>query len=484
MRAPAGLEHASGLRGFVPVVLANLLPLVGVLRLGWDPATLVVIYTLELLFSFVFAGAKALFAQRPPRTDREGGVFSVSSELTEKRGGFELVPWLPPIYPRNLPFATAVVVPAVWFVTMVGVVFSNAFTVGGLLAEPDVVLSVAALLVGQLLEIRRDHLRGGYESASPYAVVETPARQAFFVAFVLFVTPGIGVGGADGVLAVVVLVKLLVEWSAHRATEGDGGRLTNWLAGPESAGERREPVCVPDGEPDVRLPTDNRAVLYTGAFDVLGRLAPFLAMPFIILWFLSVGAFGDEAPAATVLGVTLVVFGLYVGYLAAEVLTFYLRFAPLEYQRYGDRLVAYDTLVDEPQWATSLEVVRDVQVVPDRLPDRLFGTRTIGVTTGWSDDEARRILGPVRNAETLVEALELPVRSTELEPLNRLPAAVVVGCLVAGAVALGVLAVGPWISPFRLLFTGLVYGTFGIPFAALVLRLLWNQAYPDRRARD
>ncbi len=64
--------------GFRPVLGANLLPLIGVLWLGWDPETLVTVYGCELLLLFPLAGVKALFAGRPPRTDRESDVISVS----------------------------------------------------------------------------------------------------------------------------------------------------------------------------------------------------------------------------------------------------------------------------------------------------------------------------------------------------------------------------------------------------------------------
>ncbi|MCU4972082.1 DUF6498-containing protein [Halobacteria archaeon AArc-m2/3/4] len=480
MPSPTRLERPSGFPGFVPILLANLLPLVGVLELGWDPAMLVVIYAIEFLFSFLLAGAKALFAQRPPRADREDGtVLSVSSELTDKRGSVELVSWLPPFYPRNLPFATAVVVPAAWFVVVIGIVFSNVFAADAI-SRPEVAVSVAALIVGQSIGTWHDYLRDGYETASPYSVVETPARQAFFLTFVLIATPGITAAGAAVVLVVVVLVKLLVEWSAYRATRGDGGRLTGWLSGPQAVIEPLDPVCVPDDDPDVRVQTDSRAVLYTGAFHVFGRLAPFLAMPFAFAWILSLAFLGEEASPVVAVGATLVVFGLFVGVLTGEVLTFFLRYGPLEYRRYDDRLVAYDVLLSEPQWSTPVDVLRDVQVVPDRLPDRLLGTRTVAVTAGWGDGETRRELGPVTDPDTLVEAFELPVRTTALEPLDRRPAAVVAACLGGIVVTVAVLAVGPWISPGALLFSGLVYGLFGIPFVALVLRVLWEQAYPDR----
>ncbi|QIB75988.1 hypothetical protein G3I44_17915 [Halogeometricum borinquense] len=46
---------------------------------------------------------------------------------------------------------------------------------------------------------------------------------------------------------------------------------------------------------------------------------------------------------------------------------FYLTYAPLEYQRYGDRLVAYDRWLDEPQWSASIDALRDIEVVHDRF---------------------------------------------------------------------------------------------------------------------
>jgi len=482
MSSPIRPERPQTPLGFVPVFLANLIPLVGVLRLGWDPATLVVIYALELLFSLPLAGAKALFAQHRPRTDRDGATLvSVSSELTEKRGRVRPVSRLPPIYPRNLPFATAVVGAAGWFVLFVGVTLTGVFPVAEVIGRPEVTASLLTLIVGQSVETWRDYLHEGYETASPYTVIETPARQAFFLAFVLFAVPAIGADGAEVALGALVVVKLLVEWSAHRATRGDDGRLTGWLAGPDEDGADPDSVCIPDGGPDVRVPTDGRAALYTGAFHTLGRLAPFYAGSFAVVWVMSLLLLGGEEPSRTVaVGSGLVVCGLFVGFLAVNVGTFYLRYGRLEYRRYGDRLVAYDTLLDEPQWTAAVDVLRDVSVVPDRLPDRLLGTRTIAVRTGLDDGNSRRALGPVADPEALVDAFELPVRTTALEPIDRRPAAVVGTCLVGAIVAVVLLAVGPWMAPDELLSDALAYGVVGVPAAALALRLIWERAYPER----
>ncbi|WP_279387017.1 DUF6498-containing protein [Natrarchaeobius halalkaliphilus] len=108
--------RAPSTAAFAPILFANLVPLVGVLAYGWEPSTLVVIYALEVLLAFPLAATKALFAGRPPRVeDLEKdsgnlGVLSVgNTDLVRKRGSITLVSWLPPVYPRNLPFVGAVI---------------------------------------------------------------------------------------------------------------------------------------------------------------------------------------------------------------------------------------------------------------------------------------------------------------------------------------------------------------------------------------
>ena len=75
---------------------------------------------------------------------------------------------------------------------------------------------------------------------------------------------------------------------------------------------------------------------------------------------------------------------------------------------------------------------------------------------------------------------ELPVQTTDFDPIDRRPVAVVLVSLVALGGAAVVLAIGPWIPLGELLFGGLTYGVFGIPIGGLLLRVVWVQAYPDR----
>ena len=467
--------------GIGSILLANLLPLVGVFWLGWDGSTLVVIYGLELLFTFLLAGLKALFAQRPPRTDRdESSVISVSHELTETRGSVEIVSWLPPIYPRNLPFATAVVNSAFWFLLMSGAVLSSVFPGSEVLTRPEVLASALTLVVAQSVETWREYLREGYKTASPYSVIETPGRQAFFLVFVLMITPGVGGVGVEGVLSVIVVVKLLTEWSAYRATSDRTGRLTGWLAGPAPNRTEPDPIAVPDADPEARISTDRRAVVYTGTFAALSRHAPFAALPFVFGWLVALAFLGDGTPTVVSVAISLGFVASFVGYLALRVLMSYLQYGSLEYRRYGDRIIAYDTLLAEPQWSTSISTLRAVEIVPDRLADHLLGTRTVAVTTGWGDSEKRRYVGPTTDPDGLVSAFELPLPTTDIGPLDRRPAAVVVAILAGLVGAVIVLLGGPWMASDELLFSGLVYGAFGVPFLAVILQSVWVRSYPDR----
>ena len=476
------LQNSLGAAGFLPVLLANLIPLVGVLRLGWDPATLAAVYAIEVVLSIPLAGAKALFAARPPPKDREAGVISVSGDpLSSKRGALRLVSWLPAIHLRNVPFAAAVCGAAAWIALVVGVAFSQAFSVPALLGRPAVLASALALVAGEAIDIARDYVgRRRYAETSPYAVVETPARRAFFLVFALFALPPLNAaGGGIAVLAAFVAVKLLVEWSAFRATHGDedsdGGRISDWLAGPTDSTGLPEPIAVPDVEPDARVPVHRRTAVATALLKTLTSVAPIYATGFFVVWIAALGLFvGGNASGTVVAGSAVAVLTLYLGALAVNAAGFALTYAPIEYRRYGDRLVAYDAWLDEPQWATSVDRLRNVRVVHTRLPDRAFGARTVELTAGVGDDEGERFVGPVADGEALISAFDLPIRSTELPPMDRRIAAAAVGVGITVGVGAVAWLVGPWRSP-----SGLVQGIVLLPFLVWPTWLLWRWAYTE-----
>ncbi|ELY55535.1 DUF6498-containing protein [Natronolimnohabitans innermongolicus] len=464
---------------FAPILVANLLPLFGVLWLGWEPVTLVVIYGAELALSIPIAAGKALFAQRPPPSDREGIVTASESKLTEKRGRFRVHDALPPIYPRNVPFAASVVVAAVMYAVFFGIGVVAAFQPDASAVNLAVLSSVAALAVGQLAEARRQYFGNReYERVSPYAVVETPIRQLTVVAFALAFL-GV-VLGSTGALVLVVGAKLLVEWSSARAAreEADGARLADrfagWLAGPSGATETPDPVRVPEApepSPDERFRPNRNAVLLEGALHSLWGLLFFVPF-FGAIWLLVIVAVTAVADSVAVfwLGVVATVVLLLVA-LAVQVATHYLEHGTLEFQRRGDHLVATDRLLGEPQWAESVYRLRNVDFEPDRSVDRLLGTRTVTVTTGIRSTETERRLGPIDDPDRLIDVFELPLGRRDLEPVNR-PLAVAALGLGAAAV-LGIAAVLAYPESSM---NARVNALFYAPFVLVIPVGLWKWA--------
>ncbi|SEQ34985.1 DUF6498-containing protein [Natrinema salaciae] len=472
MVSPRTLERSVPWIGFVPLLFANLLPLVGVLAFGWDAAILVTVYVLEMFLTFPLTAAKALFAQQPPKTDDEDP--NVSDELKQRRGSVELVSWLPPIYPRNVPFVSTVLLGFAWVSVFGASVLSEVIPVEDVLLRSEVVMSVVALVAATSADVWRDYLRGGrYETVSAYEVVQTHVGQTFFLVVVLMVVVSPDDVGGVALLAGFVFGKLLVDWATFRAAHGEPGRLLGWLAGPNDPTKPVDPPMVPEGGPDVRISTDDTAVLYTAAHHTLFG-AVFFAPWILISLVVSLAVFtGDDTPLAVVVGTGVAFAFLLLLQPAMEFVKIVLRYGPLEYRRYEDRLVAYDTLVDEPQWSVLPDEVRDATVVVDNLPDHLLGTRTFAVTMGWGDDEFERDLGPVSDSDAFVSAFEIPVRTMELDPIDRRLAwaAVVLGVGLAGAL---ILTFRPWASVIAL-----VPVTFLLPFSLFVPLGLWRLAYPS-----
>ncbi|WP_135366553.1 DUF6498-containing protein [Halosimplex halophilum] len=463
---------------FAPVLLANLAPLVGVVALGWDAAALAVLYAVEVLFSLALAGFEALFAQRHPPEERDGVVSVGDAELIDKRGSVTVVEWLPPVYPRTVPFVAGVVTGVGWFTLFVGVVAVSTVDAGAALARTDVLLSLAGLVVtGVGGSARRYFARREYEEVSPYGVIETPARRVFFLVFLVL---PVAQSGGLVLLAALVVGKVAVEYSAHRADDGETGGLTGWLAGPDGGGERPEPVTVPDGDPVASFPTDRRTVLVAASLRTLRRAAPGYAVLCFFIWvFGTAFVGGDDAPLAVVAGITAGVVLLYFGALAVRVGSSYLRFAPLEYRRYDDRIVAHDAWLEEPQWSVSVREMRNLNVLTDRLADRLTGTRTVRFTHGWSDDETERQIGPVADYERLVDAFELPVADTEFDPLDRRAVAAAVALAVVYAAGVVAVLLSPGLDA-----DAVFLAVFALPFVAMFVNGIWRRSYPDRVDRS
>lgn len=471
--------------GFVPILLANLVPLAGVVRLGWDADTLVTTYTLELFLAVPVTALKTLFAQRPPRSDRDSNFISPSRELTRKRGSVVLSRWLPPVYPRTVPFIASLAVPMAWLAAFLVLALSEANALTAVFSRPTVVVSVLGLLVSQAIDTWRDYIRGGrYQETSPDTVAEQAARQTLFVVSLLLVLEGVTRESRPASITTVVLAvfvggKLLTEWASYRASHDDAADtmgFTGWLAGPKQGPESTDGPDVPTAEPDTRVQTDSTAVAATAAFRTVDpKHGLFYFSVGFLFWLLSAGATANVTDSSlAVVGVTVAVAGGWVAFQFTKALAFYLEYGTLEYRRHGDRLVAYDTRLGELQWSAPVESIRNVTFLDTRFADHLFDTRTVRVTTGVGDDETERILGPVVDADSLVEAFDFPVAVTDPASFSLRTGATAL--LLAGAicVTLVVLTAGSLVPSAVILILW-----FLLPALLLAPWSVWRLAYSN-----
>ncbi|SMO68771.1 DUF6498-containing protein [Halorubrum cibi] len=162
LHRPAGSTRSEA----VAVALANLLPLVGVVALGWNAAALVALYWFELGIAALFAVVRGLFAGRPSDLDTSGVVLGALASkplaLSVPRTGVR-------IYLSSV-LSLVVVAPilgATWFV-LGGVVlgFVGADSLSGPSLE-TVALAVIVVFLSEAGTTAVDYFhRGGYREES------------------------------------------------------------------------------------------------------------------------------------------------------------------------------------------------------------------------------------------------------------------------------------------------------------------------------
>ena len=420
--------------GLLAVVAGNLLPLVGVAIWEWSLASLLVIYWLEALTTALLAAIKALFAKQG--SPELPGVQPLA-DLRAKRGGLRLNGW-PPIYPRNVPFAVSIL--SVWCVTVLPVSLLAWLSLdlaptlsGGLL------VAVAALVASHLADFRFDYIGAErYADVSARGLTRTPAQH---VLVLLCLLPFVAGEAASGVvlLAGIVLAKTTAE--GYRFYVDHMGRplvaVTDWLK--QSALIETEPLqepppelALPDAAVDGHVETDTVAVVLGSVTNVILGL---VSRGGILL--ASVIVFGIAIGSPLVVGAAAAIL---LAIVAVAVLSRWLRFGTIEYQRRDHEIVAYDRLLAEPQWVAPV-YGGDIEV-KNAIPDRLLGTGTLTLST-TTDDRETATLGPVPDLDAAVDELGLPVSQPRRPETEYSVVAAAGGLLVVFAVVpMSVLTVG------------------------------------------
>ena len=456
MRIRPPTEWSTRRVGSVAAV-ANLVPLVGVLTLGWNVYSLLVLYWIEGLVTVLLAAAKALFAERgsPGLPDIEP-----LHELREKRGGWRPVPRIPAIYPRNIPFAASIL--GFWTVSVLPVSILYWLTVApGVSPSLSLLASGVGLLVTQVHEFRSDYLAGRkYTETSAQGVLREPAQLGLVIlALGLVASAGDGLGGVL-LLAGIVVVKTAA--SVYRVvTEQTDFPVPSIFDGAFDGNhaESRPDIGAPDGSVLGRVSVDAAPVLL-GSLPMVAvgfaHRSTFAILVAVMFAALTVG------PVWLMLGIVFVVVVA-----GARIGSYYLRYGTIEYRRYEDQLVAYDTTLGAVQWTATVDAA--TFSIRNAIPDRLLDTGTLEVSGADPDDRDTQ-LGPVTDLNATVETLELPVTDPARPERN---SAVIASALVLALFFLAVpvgLAFSPKVDTAQLI--GLSVGV-GPIFLLPVVLMIW-----------
>ena len=404
--------------GLPAVVAANLLPLVGVAVWGWNLGTLLVLYWLEAIATVLLAALKSLFAEQGS-TGMPSRVEPLH-ELRAKRGGWRLRDGWPPVYPRNVPIAASIL--GVWVVTVLPLSVVYWVSVG--LSVPlsaGLALGVGALAFSHAAAFVVDYVgHAEYREVSAAELAATPALLAIVVLFVGLVSVDAGRSSAFAVLIVVVLGKAAA--STYRFSVAHLGALGDRLESLRPDRDRSEPppeISLPDAPVSGRVSVNTRAVLAGSIAAVWYGFATRVGVAVLggFAFSLLAGSLWIAALAAIPIVVVM----------TARILSYYLRYGTIEYQRRGDVVVAYDTVLEEPQWIA--EVYTADFSVQNLIVDRILGTGTLGISGVDSVDRGTVRFGPVTDLDAAIETLDLPVRQTERP--DRDPAVVVAAAVLA-----------------------------------------------------
>ncbi|EMA11264.1 DUF6498-containing protein [Haloarcula marismortui] len=386
------------------LVVANCIPLVGVTVWGWDLWLLLVVYTAEAACSVLIAATKALFAEQgsPGRP----GQYEPLHELREKRGGFQIYSNWPPIYPRNIPFALMVL--GVWFGFIGPISLVYLLTIGPTIQiSVGLAVSVVALFFSQIEEFVIEYIgTSEYRDVSAQELIRTPAQLTLVLLFIGFLTLGGSRAGRITLLTGLVVGKTLS--SLYRFyVDHIGGPLLDVDLKLSDDLPRSEPppeLTMPEEPVEASVAVNKKSVILGSlsavGFALISRFTIITVAAFVIA--LQVGN-------PVWIGLLSIVVLCIVG---ARMLSFYLRYGTIEYQRRGKFLVAYDRLLESPQWIATIGPGTEYSVI-NAIVDRLRGTGRLRVASVDSVDRGSVQLGPLSDLDRAIETLDLPVYQTD-----------------------------------------------------------------------
>ena len=379
------------------VAAANLLPLVGVVALGWNAAALMTLYWFELGIASGWALVRALFAGRPSEIERDGLIVG---PLAQRRAGLS-IPWTGVEIRVSsllvLPIA-APILAVVWGV--VGTLTVGVVADGGLSQEAldTVTLAVIAVFVGEGATTLVEYFGcGEYRDHSAQTAIQGVfARGAAIFLGALVTVTVVGVATLEGDAPISALdpsaigLPLLLGIVAVKAAFDLGGLYGDRLVALDesSALDLGFDYDPPAAEPvDGSLAAPVETVRQPRRARIAGALTTPLGHPG--LWYLAslpaLGAAlfaigGKWGTAVTFLAVAVAL------PLGPAAIDHELRHGLVEYRAGDDALVARDRLSGTTLWRVEPWDETALRVERSGL-DRRLGTETVAIEL--RDDEYR-----------------------------------------------------------------------------------------------
>lgn len=387
------------------VIVSNLLPLVGVLVLEWNAATLVTVYWFELGVMCFWALIRALFAGRPSEFDPEmyllGALVDRPVSVPISRTGLEIRLSTLPIFALSVPILSLV-----WFVA--GTVTVG--LVGGHALESNAIETVAlATIVIFLTEGSRTGLEYFYRRGYRERNAQTAVHGVFWRVGVLFLvglcTAVLAVGADPSVasdesiaavdptivglplLIGIVLVKsgfdladvyrdrlaaLEESIGEHFDSEGTPATPGNTPTTHGHTPPTPDPIddSLPDAGKRVRPPVGGRllaTVVHAKRYPKIWFVGVFIAAGGLLFAF--DGAWSIVAGSGVV-AVAVIALLIHLDY--------WLRYAFVEYRIDDDAIVGYDRLFRQPVWHIEPEDQHTVRIERDWI-DGWLETATVVV---------------------------------------------------------------------------------------------------------
>lgn len=352
-------------------ILLNLVLITGAL-FSESAVTIALLFTLDALIGIIRILYERSAAGRPvgdasPAMTHLRFLEGLYETVADKRGSFQLSNWIPPAYPRNLPYVIDQWSVFFWLVPLAALTWGVLEPFEG---HVGVTLIPALVLIGRkhYLILRTWSAAGIYASASA-RTIRGSRELLYTAALACFAVWGLAAAPPDPARVTATTVLVCLPKFLFECRECGIGPWPLTFT-PTTDNIERE-LSVPERSPQQIFDNERRVVRAWGIHDGLSYA---LLLAIYLSGILGmVGAVVYESAGVAVLGVGIALFVSPLIAIPTVFVVVWLGYANEEYRLHEDELVAYDSFLEEPQWVVPLEDISSVSVGDNPLGWDILG---------------------------------------------------------------------------------------------------------------